>query len=75
MARSHGLNVLARSPLAAGVLTGKYVLDGDKIHIDATLRGAEHNSERLISPPTAFSVPAPSHESRRPKHIGGSTSD
>jgi len=47
MAQAHGMSVLAWSPLAGGVLTGKYVLDGDSIHIDDTRRGAEHNGERL----------------------------
>jgi aryl-alcohol dehydrogenase-like predicted oxidoreductase len=47
MAQAHGLSLLAWSPLAGGVLSGTYLLAGDEVHIGATLRGAQHNGERL----------------------------
>lgn len=49
MARAHGIGILAWAPLAGGVLSGKYVLKGDEIHLDDTLRGALLNGERLTS--------------------------
>lgn len=47
MAKALGIGVLAWAPLAGGVLSGKYVLKGDVIHLDDSLRGAPLNGERL----------------------------
>lgn len=47
MARALGLGVLAWAPLGGGILTGKYVLDGDSVSVGDTLRGAWLNGERL----------------------------
>lgn len=47
MARALGLGVLAWAPLGGGVLTGKYVLEGDTVSVGDTLRGAWLNGERL----------------------------
>ena len=47
MAKALGIGVLAWAPLAGGVLSGKYVLKGDVIHLDDSLRGAQFNGERL----------------------------
>jgi aryl-alcohol dehydrogenase-like predicted oxidoreductase len=47
MARALGLGVLAWAPLGGGVLTGKYVLDGDSVSVGDTLRGPWLNGERL----------------------------
>jgi len=47
MSQALGLGLLAWSPLAGGVLSGKYVLDGSDVHISDSKRGNWLNSERL----------------------------
>jgi aryl-alcohol dehydrogenase-like predicted oxidoreductase len=47
MAVTLGLGILAWAPLGGGVLTGKYVLKGDEVHVADTRRGEWMNGERL----------------------------
>ncbi len=47
MASALGLGLLAWAPLAGGVLSGKYLLTGDEVHIGDSKRGEWLNAERL----------------------------
>jgi aryl-alcohol dehydrogenase-like predicted oxidoreductase len=47
MSRALNLGVLAWAPLGGGILSGKYVLKGDEIHIGESKRGNWLNSDRL----------------------------
>ncbi|MBL0352148.1 MAG: aldo/keto reductase [Verrucomicrobia bacterium] len=47
MAAALGLGVMAWAPLGGGVLTGKYVLNDDAVHIADSKRGEWLNGERL----------------------------
>jgi diketogulonate reductase-like aldo/keto reductase len=47
MAKALGLSILAWGPLAGGVLSGKYSLQGDEVHISDSKRGDWLNSERI----------------------------
>ena len=46
MASALGMGVVAWAPLGAGILTGKYVRNGDEVSVEDSLRG-EQNSEQI----------------------------